>query len=257
MASEIIELSKEDQDWLAVNYPGIKLKDVDAIPRLSGSIEFDMVYDPQTSQSILNSGTLDGTNKYHITDTYKVEVILNAAKNSILPVTQEVGGRIESLAKKLNKPIIDLHTYPDGSLCLCARQAELSYFPEKFELPVFIQELLIPFLYSHTFYERNGVRPWGEHQHGALGILEYYTDQQKFGDRELVRRTLKALKEDTNQYRIAYVTYLNSFEIRGHWSCVCGLKKRIDKCHPSALLALRKLRNDAKAVGLNINDDIL
>lgn len=256
MASEIIELSEEDKDWLALNYPAIELKDVGAIPRLSGSLEFDMLYDPETGQSILNSGTPDGTSKFHITDKYQVEVILNTAKNSILPVTQEVGGRIENLASKLSKPIIDLHTYPDGSLCLCARQAELSYFPEKFELSVFIQELLIPFLYSNTFYERYGSRPWGEHQHGALGILEYYADQQKFGDKELVRRTLKALKEDTNQYRIAYVTYLNSFEIRDHWSCVCGLKKRIDKCHPDALNALKKLRNDARALGFDIKNDI-
>ncbi len=257
MVNEIIELSQEDKDWLAANYPAIMLKDMEGVPHLSGTLEFDMIYDPLTGQSILNSEIIDPADKFHINDAYEIDIALTYAKNSILPIVKEVGNRFENLAGTLNIPITDLHANKDNSLCVCARQAERTYFPEKFELSVFVQELLIPFFYSHSFYEKYKERPWGEHSHGALGILEYYTDQNVLGDEQLVRSTLKALKEDTNQYRLAYLMYLSRNNIQAHWRCVCGESKRMDKCHPEAVFALRKLLNDASALGLTIVDENL
>ncbi len=248
-----MQLSEEDKEWLETSYPEIRISTKEGVEHLSGFLDFDMIYNPDTGSYTLSSGNRNAIqNKFHIYDRYELDIALIEAKNSILPETREIGGRIENLRSKLNLKIQDLHAYPDYMLCLCARQAEESYFPKKFNLPDFIQQLVIPFLYSNSFFEQNNTRPWGEHGHSGLGTLEYYMDQQKFGDKKLVTSTLHALDEDTNTNSSSYFSYLQRIDIPGHLDCVCGSKKRISKCHPNALIGLRKLKNDLANLGIDV-----
>ncbi|WP_415712747.1 SEC-C domain-containing protein [Maridesulfovibrio sp.] len=152
-----------------------------------------------------------------IKDRYQIEIHIPLEYPDNLPVAREVGGRIPK----------DFHINPDGTLCLAAEIEVKRRFVKRPTLKYFIEDLVIPFLFQHSFFEKYGKMPFGELSHGAKGTTEFYCDFFKVKDEVIALALLKVIAEDN---------------YRGHHQCPCGSGKILRKCHGPKLLELKALK---------------
>ncbi len=129
------------------------------------------------------------------------------------PIIKETGGKIDSKYPHIN---------PNGALCLAVDAEIMSECttPLGFDVIVWFETFVIPYFYSYEYFKKNGRFPFGEREHGAAGILEYY--QQMFD-------------VDDSQKALALLKYIAHGRYRGHLPCPCGSGKRIRNCHSKAI----------------------
>jgi hypothetical protein len=90
-----------------------------------------------------------------------------------------------------------------------------------------------------------GSRPWPDLSHGSLGILEYYILERPNESEGLAIRTIKALQTDLTTWREVECGLRKIKKMKNH-ACLCGSKRRFDKCHPLAFQALKELGQEFK-----------
>lgn len=154
--------------------------------------------------------------KQNIEDEYSVEMLIPQDYPLVLPTVFETGDRIPR----------DFHQYQDGSLCLGAPLATKQKFRKRPSLLGYVEECVIPYLYSYSYKSKFGKMPFGELSHRGKGILEYYQDVFSVRDTRRVRRFLQILAGGN---------------YRSHLRCPCGSGKRLRSCHGELLLELMKL----------------
>ncbi len=167
------------------------------------------------------SGVLKFSREYSgrpIDDQYSVKIIVPDAYPDVLPQIFETGNRIPT----------DYHRYADESLCLGAPLAVKQKFRRQPTLLGFVDNCVIPYLYSFSYKSKFGKMPFGELSHGGIGILEYYQDLFGVKDRRRVLKLLQILAEGN---------------YRGQDRCPCGSGKHIRSCHGKLLLELQKLQS--------------
>jgi hypothetical protein len=147
-----------------------------------------------------------------VDDEYTVEIFIPEEYPSFPPMARETGGRIPR----------DFH-HSEDELCLGALPAIAQTFSQEPTLLGFINNSLIPYLYSYSYKCQFGNLPFGELAHGWRGILEYYQDLFQITDRKAVLNLLKIVAQ--NKYR-------------GHIPCPCGSQKRLRACHGETLRLL-------------------
>lgn len=125
------------------------------------------------------------------------------------------------------------HTFPDGTLCLGAPLAVKMTFSKDSTLLGFVKTLLIPYLYSFSYAATNEELPYGELDHGAKGILNFY--------KELFR-------VDSEECCIDFLYILASQKYRGHLLCPCNSGNILRKCHGPMLLELQNTRRKENSV---------
>lgn len=145
-----------------------------------------------------------------IEDTFIILILLPRDYPSSPPIVQETGGRIPR----------DFHTHVDGSLCLGAPFAVRMEFLKNPRLLPFINNQVVPFLFSFRYWQDEGKMPFGELSHGIKGVLEYYRD-------------LFQVKEDVSVLRLLKILADNSY--RGHLPCPCGSAFNLRRCHGAQL----------------------
>lgn len=164
-----------------------------------------------------------------IEDSYAIEIEFPDDYPESLPKVREVGGRKESIAKAREiKDIGDLHFNIDGSACLCPRVLEKKKFPPGSNIETFLEELVCPFFYALSFFEKHGRFPWGEYSHGDKGVLEAYSEYLGIDDLSFLIRCVWLLAKNG--------------PIKGHWGCPCGSHEKFRKCHPEILRKLFGLK---------------
>ena len=89
----------------------------------------------------------------------------------------------------------------------------------------FVENCLIPHLYSCSYKDLHGKLPFGELSHGGAGILEYY--QELFG-----------VQEATGV--LGLLRILADANYRGHLECPCGSGAKVRNCHGDQLMAIEK-----------------
>jgi hypothetical protein len=151
-----------------------------------------------------------------IEDSYDVSILFSSEYPSELPVVRDIGNRIAS----------DYHTNPDGTLCLGVYSMVCMKFYENPSILTFIEELLIPYLYRHSYLEQYKKEPWGERAHGDKGVYEFYLDY--FGIKNI--RTVLSLLD-----------LIVTKKYKGHKRCLCGSGLILRKCHGKKLLNLLKV----------------
>lgn len=151
--------------------------------------------------------------KDDIKDRYEVEIQVGSDYPKKVPTVKEVGSKISQT----------FHHNPDGSLCLEAPLTVYEVFRANETLINFVDNLLLPYLYIHSYYLKNGKLPFGEHAHGAEGILEDYRRRFQLSDDSSILRLIQILAE--NSYR-------------GHHICPCGSGIKLRDCHGKYLLRL-------------------
>lgn len=147
-----------------------------------------------------------------IEDEYTIELNLPDTYPLGIPTVRDVSARTSGF-----------HTYQDGTLCLGAPLAVRMTYERNPTLLGFVENCLIPFLYSFSYNERHGKLPYGDLRHGEAGILEYY--QELFGT------------EDISGV-LGLLRILADANYRGHLECPCGSGRKLRQCHGDQLRAI-------------------
>jgi len=165
-----------------------------------------------------------------ITDNFDIELTIPGDYSETLPAVKETAGRIDRTYD---------HVYQDGSFCLAVPIEERRIFWEQPTLLGFVNNLVVPYLYSYCHWKRTGTYPFGDRPHGSEGILQHYLDSSGFQDETAV---------------LAVLSFLFEHGYRGHHPCPCGSGIRARKCHGPELRTLqdqhtsRTLQHDFIAV---------
>jgi hypothetical protein len=178
---------------LNTKYPGFVFEaavpESNALGDLSGTVCFHATY--------------DGTGIY---DEYRIRVHLNSSYPQKPPSIFEIGDRISS----------SHHRYTDGSLCLAAPLRVRMEFASNPTLLGFFEALVIPYLYSYSYFQRYGRMPYGELSHHGKGILEFYSEFMGFSSPSRILKMLAAVYQ-RSRWR--------------HLSCPCGSGRYLRVCH--------------------------
>lgn len=152
-----------------------------------------------------------------IAECFEIELIIPDIYPENLPCVRETGGKIDSDYDHRNE---------DGTLCLGVPIEECRIFSEQPSLLGFVNNLLIPYLYGYCHYKKYDTHPFGEAEHGAVGIVQHYMDTLELTDERAA---------------LAVIAFLVEHGYRGHHPCPCGSGKKVRKCHGQALRDLQKL----------------
>jgi len=151
-----------------------------------------------------------------VQDAYEIAIVIPHDYPLSPPGLKEVGGRIPKSFHRLSD---------DGTLCLGAPLAVRMAFAKHRSLLCYIQNQVVPLLFSHSYKERFGEMPYGELPHGGEGILQYYKDTFAVDEVLGVLGLLQILADDT---------------YRGHYPCPCSSGRKLRKCHGPTLLAIKE-----------------
>lgn len=151
-----------------------------------------------------------------IADSFDIELLIPDVYPRRLPQVREAGGKIDSSYE---------HVYSDGTLCLAVPIEERQIFYQQPSLLSFVDKLVIPYFYGYCYWKECGEHPFGEHKHGAEGIVRYYIDELKLVDEVAA---------------LAVVCFLYEHGYRGHHACPCGSGLNVRKCHGPKLRELHQ-----------------
>lgn len=110
----------------------------------------------------------------------------------------------------------DYHTYQDGSLCLGSDIRLLQVCAENPNIIAFFEKVVVPCLYSISHKLKYGTSPYGELEHGEVGLVDDYEKLFGLTGKPAVLLAIKALSK---RYREA-----NKLE------CPCGCSLRLGRC---------------------------
>lgn len=231
--------SEEEAVWLTENYPGLKAGPGGVI---EGRLSFQMLHFEGTHY-IRPDPDLIARNYpkgIYLCDTYSVKIVSQEGRK--WPLAHETGGRIESVAKRLGKTKADLHLYAGSrGLCLASTMDLDRTFAAGFNLAVFIEAFLVPFLFEQTYYTQEEDWPWGELAHGHIGLLQWLGRELAHSEGDIVATHQELMAQDDSPD----AKKLLSKRCRGHKACPCGSVKKTRDCCPDVKLAISRLRNAA------------
>jgi hypothetical protein len=222
-------LKKDDEEWLREKYPGL----LSAEAGVAGVIKFNASYDTGSSQfSLIAENVTDDTTGLILAGEFKVRIEERTAKiHSALPALY-----LEDI-----EPTADRHFGWDKSACLCSPLEEDEFLTPDLQFRLFIEQLVIPFLYGQLFYSINQRWPWSEYAHYATGLLESYG---RYPDSTKAERILQALAQYRDIWPAIRIALLQRDYIKGHTLCFCERKDQLRRCHPGALKGIRQLHHD-------------
>lgn len=220
--------SDEEVSAIIVRYPRLKRSNAETV---EGILDLNAVY-----------------NGHALTDSFHVRITATNPHSERVPALYEIGGRIESIAKKWKlSDLRDLHRNPNGTICVCVKQLERKKFPIGSNLSVFVEELVVPYLYGLSHYESNKEWLWGEYSHGSIGLLEFYADNQTPQTVEDISEILPVIRRELN-WKDYHKQLRNPSSKR---ACLCGSGKPFGKCHSKAWKGLDHLTKEIKRLNLN------
>ena len=133
------------------SYPGMRVRPYTSdILRLEGDFSFRADYE-------------DGA---IIEDAYRLQVDVSRQFPIDIPRVMELDERIPRRA--------EYHVSNEGTLCLGSSLRLHLIAITALDLTEFIQCSVVPYLYANSYREQEGVYPFGELAHGAVGLLDDY-----------------------------------------------------------------------------------
>jgi hypothetical protein len=179
-------------------------------------------------------------------DAFQVRMVAPLDYPVLMPSLFETGGRTAAIATKHGiRDHRDLHRNPGtGTACLCVKPEEPRRFPKGSDLPHFIEELVVPYLFGLSHFEEYGKWPWPDYSHGTLGIVEYCADAPSD---ESIGSTVDLLKQDASWRRLRRQIRKPS----AMRMCLCGSGKPIWRCHKRVWAGIIKLNSDLQRLGLD------
>ncbi len=147
-------------------------------------------------------------NGVEINECFDIKIFISPQYPEEIPSVWETTGRIPNKFHKLK----------NKSLCLGAPINVSTKFHENSSLLGFLNNLVIPYLFSFSYFEKHGRMPYGEQFHGGKGILENYKKIFNISDEVTVLYFLKIMAE-------------NSYKNNRYKNCPCGSNKKLCYCH--------------------------
>lgn len=228
-------ITQNGKTWLRENYPNLYLDPDKQV--ISGKLYFKMYYSACEPGYVLNpDDSYESKTGIIIEDVYEIEI--DFSNQGFLPLVRETGERILRSKEKWHvEQLVDMHVFPNGTACLCMPSEATLKLPNGFNLKDFFEELLIPYFYYQSFFEKYGREPWKGYSHGDFGILESYFCQ-KNPTPELTWFYFLSLSDEWQMY------VRENIRFKGYKPCACKSGRKFKKCHREALLGYNRLRID-------------
>lgn len=179
-------------------HPNLELlRDPSGGLRVRGTIGFSVDHDSRT-----------------IEDTYDIDLDIPGDFPASPPIVYERGGKI---------PDDFGHFMQAGNLCLGAPVEVRRRFSQHRNLLRFIDDQVVPYLFTYSYKRDHGQLPFGERSHGSTGLIEYYTEF--FGTSAITAmKLLKCLADGIAPPLMP---------------CPCGSGSKLKDCHGPKLEQLR------------------
>jgi len=245
-----LELSSDDRKWLSKEHSSLKVEENLGSIVVLGSLTFEMVYEPDDDKFFVFPRDYKGKGVL-IKDQYDIRILIPKTSAPDLPKVYAIGSRITDVAKQKSLPTYDLHFNFDGSACLYVVGKEKEYFPNDFDFKIFMNQLVIPFFYAQSYFQKFGEWPWGEYAHGISGMFEWYNEQENPTESN-VKQMLERLKI-ADDWKLISGKFKGKNWVKGHSDCLCGSGKKMRNCHNIALRGMWKFGNDVKKHNLDQN----
>jgi len=234
-------IKDEDKKWLKEHYPTLEISYKDnCIAEIIGIFSFSMTF-LQEGKSYVIDPVSNYTNGVKIEDKYQIQIELKKSEFSDLPQVYETGSRLEKVAKNRNLKKEDLHINPSGAACLCIKPEEAESLQNGFSLQDFFNNLMVPFFYAQSYFEKNNAWPWGQYSHGIWGLIEWYLKQDN-PTKQSTEDFLARLKKDHNKWQLLKECLAPNHKIKGHHLCLCGKNEKFRNCHNDVLHGIWKLK---------------
>lgn len=151
-------------------------------------------------------------NGFYVDNTYIIKIIIeeDSPFNSKVYETQ---GKIEKNYK---------HKYIDGRLCLSAPLELKIAEANDCSFVVFYNNFIAPYFFSYEYFIRFGDYPFGDREHGLIGILASYCD-------------VTGIDDNFKMFEIIRNIHTGNYKYRGHSLCPCGSSKKTRNCHPNII----------------------
>lgn len=145
-------------------------------------------------------------------DEYNLEIEIPCDFPNSIPTVKDINGDVPKDLK---------HFYVSGELCLGASCDLYEYLDNHINIVDFINDIVMSYLYTASYYKRYGSTPFGERSH-KKGVEEAYMERYAVNDKETLISLLK------------YVAGI--YEYRGHLQCPCGSGLKLRSCHGHLIL---------------------
>ncbi len=157
-------------------------------------------------------------------DWFEIDLFVPTSYPSKLPVVKEKSNKISEAFEHINA---------DDSFCLAVPMDKNLAFEKAPNLVGFMDNLVIPFLYSYCYWHKYSKMPYGEMQHGAKGLMEYYLNLF-----------------NTKNPAHTFATIINCLQngYNAHMPCACGSGKKTLKCHKFETKLISSVSNKAQII---------
>ena len=170
------------------------------------------------NETVFMRGSFPLTFENEVLDRYQVEIEFLTDYPDSVPIIRETAGRIPRTP--------DSHIITsDGQCCLFLPDERWKVCPEGSSFLDFLNGPVRTFFLGQTMVRLGQPWPFGEHEHGVKGILDYYEGLLGSNDLRII---------------LTYLRYISKPIIKGHWDCPCGNGKRLRNCHFQELIELRR-----------------
>ncbi len=147
------------------------------------------------------------------------QIFIDFSKQNPYREVYETNGEIKKIADRLQKTLLDLHAKEkNGHINVCVA----GYLQERQAIPLveFICEIVTPYFCDLIVFEKDGYWPRGEYAHGALGILENYSDQLALTDdiAGLTEQCINELAEQGKDFEYLRQFLLLKKKLKGSWT---------------------------------------
>jgi ubiquitin-protein ligase len=102
-------------------------------------------------------------------DYFALEIFVPDSFPDAIPVVKTTDGKIRANNYKG-------HVYPDGQFCLEIDTAITAFLKNNSSLLAFLTEYLNLYLCGFLYYQKHKRLPFGEHEHGIFGLMDYYCE---------------------------------------------------------------------------------
>lgn len=179
------------------------------------------------SVSVFLIGNLEFTAVFaeeQITDSYWLKIIIPERYPLAPPTVKETGGRIPR--------VVDFHVFPDHTLCLGPPPEVLKKFKCDPTILGFVENLLIPKLFWHSYNAIHPEAPLPAYVHGDKGI-EKYRDETNLKEIYFI-----VLESDDINVVLLLLKMLIDETYKSNPKCPCPSGQKLKDCHGKLLQTL-------------------
>lgn len=227
-----MKIEPNDIEWVRKYYAGLRVKSSDGVIR--GILRFRAKKVTSMKVTVYHSfpSEKQKSKPSYIEDSYDISLSFDEQG---LPHVRETGGRLERRARKIGVELADMHIHGSGEACLGSNLTVISKMKQINTLEEFFEDLLIPYFYYHSYWEKHGKMPWSGRPHGN-DLVIFLEDLPKYQ---------AALTDDDMLNLVAGMDI--DWHIFGHkmtrnTRCFCNSGNKIKYCHLESMKGFNILR---------------